>query len=73
MNIHPKRFENLRARAALAGVELRAVRRAEDLWSFAVTTHQVAQEFDTLDGVEAWFTQNSFRSGTWNSRIGEAS
>lgn len=50
----PKRFSGLQARAALAGIELRAIRNDSERWAFVVTGGAMTQELTTLDDVEAW-------------------
>jgi hypothetical protein len=59
---NPKRFSTLQALAALAGVDLRAIRNDAERWTFYLTAGALTQELPTLDHVEHWrdrFTTNT--------------
>jgi hypothetical protein len=58
----PKRFSTLQARAAIAGYSLTAQRKDADSWSFALSSFDTTTtEYDSLDAVEAWLTNNAGR------------
>lgn len=57
MNTNPKRFETLRAQAALAGIELRSVRNDAERWTFVAASGAVTVEIPTLEEVETWLDQ----------------